>query len=339
MKLLMQALSGLQTPRPPVWLMRQAGRYLPEYKATRSTAGGFLDLCYTPDLAVEVTLQPIRRFGFDAAILFSDILVLPHALGRNVWFVEGEGPRLDPLPENTTLGEFDEAAFHAHLAPVYETVRRLRSELPAETALIGFAGAPWTVATYVVAGRGSTGQEAARGWAYRHPESFGALIDHLTTATIAYLRAQCDNGAEVVQIFDSWAASLAPLEFDRWTLEPIRKIAQALRETHPGVKIIGFPRGCGGQYMRFAQQAGVDGVGLDTTVAPEWARDHLQPHVCVQGNLDPLLMTIGGAPMLRAADHIVETLSGGGHIFNLGHGITPDADPRNVEALVRHIRG
>lgn len=339
-KALLRALRGDQPARPPIWLMRQAGRYLPEYKATRAKAGSFLDLCYNPDLATEVTLQPIRRFGFDAAILFADILLLPQALGQKLWFVEGEGPRLEPIHDAVGLERLAPVeAIHETLAPVYETVKRLSSALPSETALIGFAGAPWTVATYMVAGRGGLDQAPARKWLYADPAGFQKLIDLLTEATIAYLSRQIEAGAEVVKIFDSWAGALAPDQFQKFATEPARKITAAIKAAHPEVPVIGFPRCAGGGYAGFAKATGVDGVALDTSVPEEWARDVLQPESAVQGNLDPMLMITGGDALLRRTERLIEVLGQGPYIFNLGHGITPEADPANVETLVRAVRG
>lgn len=338
-KKLLSVLAGEAVSPPPVWLMRQAGRYLPEYRETRAKAGSFLDLCYTPELAEEVTLQPIRRFGFDAAILFADILLVPHALGVSLDFVEGEGPRLSPVREREALrrlrpvDEIDET-----LAPVYETVSRLSRSLPAETALIGFAGAPWTVATYMVAGRGTPDQGPARRWMYSDEDGFTALIDRIIEATIHYLDRQIAAGAEAVMLFDSWAGSLAPDMFARYSIEPARRIASALRERHPAVPFIGFPRGAGAMYAQFAAETGVQGIGLDAQVPLGWAREVL-PGVALQGNLDPMLMVVGGEPLVNRARAICETMAGAPHIFNLGHGITPDADPRNVDLLLRTIRG
>jgi uroporphyrinogen decarboxylase len=341
-KTILRALSRKPVERPPIWLMRQAGRYLPEYRATRAEAGSFLDLCYNPRLAAEVTLQPIRRYGFDAAILFADILLAPHALGRRLWFEEGEGPRLDPL---TTMAEVealaDDAALHRHLAPVYETVAILKAALPRETTLIGFAGAPWTVATYMIAGRGKDEQAGALALMRDRPETFAALMARLVDATAAYLIAQIDAGAEVVKLFDSWAEALADDEalFDRWIAAPARAIVERVRAERPGVPVIAFPRGAGALYERFARSVGAEGLAIDAAVPPEEARDRLQPLACVQGNLDPRLLVTGGEALDRAARRLVETLGGGPFIFNLGHGITPDADPAHVERLVRLVRG
>ncbi|HYN46086.1 MAG TPA: uroporphyrinogen decarboxylase [Allosphingosinicella sp.] len=339
-KRLLRALRGETLAVPPVWLMRQAGRYLPEYRAVRDRAGSFLDLCYNPDLAVEVTLQPIRRYGFDAAILFADILLVPHALGADLSFVEGEGPRLSTVTSAADLARLRPAeAIHDTLAPVYETVRRLRAELPAETALIGFAGAPWTVATYMVAGRGTPDQAPARGLMYRDPAVFQALIDRITEATIGYLLAQIEAGAEVVKLFDSWAGGLPGARFADYCIRPARHIVEALRAAAPEVPVIGFPRGAGGNYAAFVAETGVAGCALDTGVDPAWAAEVLQPRACVQGNLDPLLLVVGGDALVRATRDCVEAFAGGPHVFNLGHGITPDADPANVALMLRTIRG
>jgi uroporphyrinogen decarboxylase len=341
-KSLLRSLGGETVSPPPVWLMRQAGRYLPEYLATRAEAGSFLDLCYAPKLAAEVTLQPIRRYGFDAAILFADILLVPHALGRRLWFETGEGPRLDPL---TTLTESErlanDDALHAHMAPVYETVSILRDALPKETTLIGFAGAPWTVATYMIAGRGKDGQRAALQLIRDAPDVFGAVMTRLETATIAYLKGQITAGAEVVKLFDSWAAALTFDSglFDRWVVEPAARIVAALRRDHPDVPVVCFPRGAGEHYERFVRTVGAAGVAIDETVDAGWAARALQPLACVQGNLDSRHMVTGGAALDAAVDAVLEALGDGPFVFNLGHGITPDADPANVERLLKRIRG
>jgi uroporphyrinogen decarboxylase len=339
-KALLRTLRGKQLARPPIWLMRQAGRYLPEYRETRARAGSFLDLCYDPDLAAEVTLQPIRRFGFDAAILFADILLIPQALGQTLWFAEGEGPRLEPIDGAAGLRRLRPAeAIHETLEPVYETVRRLSAALPHETTLIGFAGAPWTVATYMVAGRGGLDQAPARKWLYADPAGFGRLIDLLTEATTAYLLRQIEAGAEVVKIFDSWAGALAPEPFRTYAVEPARRITATIKAKHPDVPVIGFPRGAGANYAGFARATGVDAVALDTSVPEEWARGVLQPESAVQGNLDPMLLITGGDALVRRAERLIEVLGGGPYIFNLGHGITPEADPAHVETLVRVVKG
>jgi uroporphyrinogen decarboxylase len=339
-KKLLRSLAGETQAVPPVWLMRQAGRYLPEYRATRAKAGGFLDLCYTPELAAEVTFQPIRRYGFDAAILFADILLLPQALGADLWFETGEGPRLSTV---TTEADFARLKgkddIHDRLAPVYETVRILAEGLPKETALIGFAGAPWTVATYMVAGRGTPDQGPAHALKAENRPLFERLIALLTEATVDYLSAQVEAGAEVVKIFDSWAGSLRGDDFDRYALEPARAITAALKARHPGLPVIAFPREAGERYVGFARATGADCVAVDNSVSADWAAEHVQKDGCVQGNLDPRLMVEGGARLVEETKRIVKAFSGGPHIFNLGHGITPEADPENVHLMLEAIRG
>lgn len=338
-KNMIRALRGESLNPPPLWLMRQAGRYLPEYREIRGNVSGFLELCYTPELAVEVTLQPIRRYGFDAAILFSDILVVPDALGQAVRFEEGEGPKLDRLRDVADLGAFAEAGFHEHLAPVYETVQRLSVELPSETTLIGFSGAPWTVATYMVEGGSSRDFAATRRWGLHDPKGFARLIDLVATATAAYLCRQVDEGAEVLQIFDSWAGVLSEGEFGKWVIEPTKKIVSTVRARHPGIPVIGFPRGAGILYERFVAETGVDAVSLDSTVPLDWAAEHLQDKVAVQGNLDPLLLLGGGAAMEHEIRRILDKLGGGPFVFNLGHGIIKETPPDNVARLVEIVRG
>ena len=339
-KSLLRVLGGEVLATPPVWLMRQAGRYLPEYRATRATAGGFLELCYSPDHAVEVTLQPIRRFGFDAAILFADILLLPQALGAKLWFETGEGPRLAPIVTRDDLERLNPVeAIHDTLAPIYETVRRLTAELPKETVLIGFAGAPWTVATYMIAGRGTPDQGPARRMMYDDRALFADLIDLLTLATIEYLARQIEAGAEVVKLFDSWAGALSGSTFEEFALKPAQKIARALKSRFPHVKVIGFPRGVGGGYEQFARTGDFDALALDSSVPARWARDVLQPDVAVQGNLDPMLLVTGGAQLRHEVERLQEILGKGRWIFNLGHGITPEANPRHVEELLNIIKG
>jgi uroporphyrinogen decarboxylase len=339
-KKLLRSLAGEVQAVPPVWLMRQAGRYLPEYRATRAKAGDFLKLCYTPELAAEVTFQPIRRYGFDAAILFADILLLPQALGADLWFEAGEGPRLSTVTTEADLARLRRPAdIHDTLAPVYETVRILAEGLPAETALIGFAGAPWTVATYMVAGRGTPDQGPAHALMARNPALFDRLIALLTEATVDYLSAQVEAGAEVVKLFDSWAGSLTGADFDRYALEPARTITAALKARHPGLPVIVFPREAGGRYVGFARATGADCVALDNSVSAEWAAEHVQKDGCVQGNLDPRLLVEGGPRLIEETKRIVRAFAGGPHIFNLGHGITPDADPDNVHRMLEAIRG
>lgn len=331
-------LAGTPTSPPPIWLMRQAGRYLPEYRATRARAGSFLQLCYNPALAAEVTLQPIRRYGFDAAILFSDILVVPDALGQQVRFVEGEGPRLDPIRDEAGLKQLDVAHTRDKFAIVHEIVARLRQDLPGETALIGFCGAPWTVATYMVGGEGSSDQAAARLMAYRSPETFRRLIGLLTEVSIEYLSGQVKAGADVLQIFDSWAGSLPDNEFARWVIDPTRSIVEALKARHPGVPIIGFPRGAGASTAEFVTATAVDGVSCDTAMPLCAVRELAELDVTVQGNLDPLLLAAGGSAMEERVKEILAAMKGRRHIFNLGHGIIPETPPENVARLVELVR-
>ncbi|MEX0971439.1 MAG: uroporphyrinogen decarboxylase [Paracoccaceae bacterium] len=339
-KSLLRVLNGEVLATPPVWLMRQAGRYLPEYRATRATAGGFLELCYSPDHAVEVTLQPIRRFGFDAAILFADILLLPQALGAELWFETGEGPRLKPVETREDFKRLNPVdAIHDTLSPIYETVRRLIAELPKETTLIGFAGAPWTVATYMIAGRGTPDQGPARRMMYNDRALFADLIELLTVATTEYLARQIEAGAEVVKLFDSWAGALSGSTFEDFSLKPMLKIARALKDRFPHVKVIGFPRGVGGGYVQFAESGAFDALALDSSVPAAWARDVLQPAVAVQGNLDPMLLITGGAQLRNEVERLKDILGKGRWIFNLGHGITPEAEPRHVEELLNIIKG
>ena len=339
-KTILRALAGETLPVPPVWMMRQAGRYLPEYRATRAEAGDFLSLCYAPDLAAEVTLQPIRRYGFDAAILFADILLLPQALGADLWFETGEGPRLSTI---TTPGELAKLkpveAIHDTLSPIYETVRILSRDLPKDTTLIGFAGAPWTVATYMVAGRGTPDQGPAHALKASDRATFQGLIDILTEGTIAYLSAQVEAGAEVIKLFDSWAGSLKGQDFDDFALAPARRIIAALKARHPGLPVIAFPREAGPRYEGFARATGADCVALDSSVSADWAAAHVQKDGCVQGNLDQRLLVTGGEDLVAETKRVVRAFSGGPHIFNLGHGITPDADPANVQRMIDAIRG
>jgi uroporphyrinogen decarboxylase len=325
--------------RPPVWLMRQAGRYLPEYRAVREKVGGFLDLCYSPKDAAEVTLQPIRRYGFDAAILFSDILVVPDALGQAVRFEQGEGPRLDPIEEPGDLSRLDLKAVNAKYSSIYESVERIREQLPDETALIGFCGAPFTVATYMIAGRGTPDQAPARIFAYAHPDDFQRLIDILVESSVEYLRGQIEAGAEAVQIFDSWASVLPEDEFEKWVLDPMLRIVRALRQYHPHIPIIGFPRAVGPLYERYARESGVDAIGCDTSLPLSYMREVLQPICAVQGNLDPILLQNGGSQLVERSKRIIASLAGGGHIFNLGHGILQHTPPENVARLMEVVRG
>jgi uroporphyrinogen decarboxylase len=339
-KTILRALAGETQAIPPIWMMRQAGRYLPEYRATRAQAGDFLSLCYNSELAAEVTLQPIRRYGFDAAILFADILLVPQALGADLWFVTGEGPRLSTI---TTQADFDKLGpadeIDAVLNPIYDTVRILSRELPKETTLIGFAGAPWTVATYMIAGRGTPDQGPAHALREENNPLFESLLARITQATILYLSAQIEAGAEVVKIFDSWAGSLKGDDFRKYALEPAREITAALKAKYPHIPVIGFPREAGDNYIGFAKATGVDCVALDNSVSPDWAARNVQVDGCVQGNLASYHMVSGGQPLIDETRAIVKAFSNGPHIFNLGHGITPDADPDNVKLMIDTVRG
>jgi uroporphyrinogen decarboxylase len=338
-KTILRALRGETLPTPPIWMMRQAGRYLPEYRATRAQAGDFLSLCYNSELAAEVTLQPIRRFGFDAAILFADILLLPQAMGADLWFENGEGPRLSTLTTPAGLAALKPAdAIHDHLAPVYETVRILARELPRETTLIGFAGAPWTVASYMIAGRGTPDQGPAHALKAADRATFAGLIDAITDATVEYLSMQVQAGAEVVKLFDSWAGSLKGQDFTDFAVQPAAKIIAALKARHPGLPIIAFPREAGNGYIGFAQATGADCVAIDNSVTPEWAAQNVQVSGCVQGNLSPTHMVTGGDDLVRETRRVVDAFRGGAHIFNLGHGITPDANPDNVALMIETVR-
>lgn len=340
-KKLVRALRGETQSVPPVWMMRQAGRYLPEYRATREKAGDFLSLCYNSDLATEVTLQPIRRYGFDAAILFADILLVPQALGADLWFVTGEGPRLSTVQSAADfkkLGSVDN--IDETLAPIYQTIRNLRESLPKETALIGFAGSPWTVATYMIAGRGTPDQAPALALMKEQPAVFDKLMDLITEATIAYLSRQIEAGAEVVKLFDSWASTLEGMYFAKYSIRPAAKIVSRLRERFPDVLVIGFPRGTTKEnYAAYAKHTEVNGLAIGGEMDAQWAVENLQPNVCVQGNLNQALLVEGGEMLVSETKRIVKTFSGGPHIFNLGHGITPDADPDNVSRMVEAVRG
>lgn len=334
-KPLLDVLGGRTLDPPPVWLMRQAGRYLPEYRAVRAKAGSFLDLCYNPELAAEVTLQPVRRFGFDAAILFADILLVPHALGVDVRFEEGEGPCLSPVSQKSALDglRFDER----RLAAVYETVRRVKQELPPKVALIGFAGASWTVATYMIAGRGTADQAHAKLLAYRDPDLVDALIDRLVHATANYLSAQVDAGAEVLQLFDTWAGGLAKPLFDRLVIAPTRRLVTEVKVRHPDVPIIGFPRGIGLRLPAYVENTGVDAVGIATGDDLRQLRA-LMPRVCVQGGLDPLALVAGGEALRTGVAGLLAAAKGHPYIFNLGHGILPETPPEHVAELVKLVR-
>ncbi|WP_341988133.1 uroporphyrinogen decarboxylase [Azorhizobium sp. AG788] len=334
----LNVLDGFPQDTPPLWMMRQAGRYLPEYREVRAKAGDFLTLCYTPELAAEVTLQPIRRFGFDAAIIFSDILVVPHAMGMNVRFEAGEGPRLDPITDRAGLEALRLLLDPAKVQPVYEAINKVSAQLSRETALIGFCGAPWTVATYMIAGRGTDDQGPARMMALRDPDLFQALIDRLVDASIAHLGAQIDAGADAVQIFDSWAGVLDPASFDRWCLRPLRRIVTALRASHRNARIIAFPKGASLEAMERLAHLPLNGIGLDWTVDRTAARERLVDKVAVQGNLDPLRLIAGGAQLEEEILSIRNDFEGTRHIFNLGHGIKPETPLAHVEKLVEKVR-
>lgn len=340
-KRLLQALRRQHTDRPPFWFMRQAGRYLPEYQRLRAREPDFLRFCYTPELAVEATLQPIRRYAPDAAILFSDILVVPDALGQPVHFIEGKGPVLHPLAGAAEVRALEPLRLEDHLAPVFAAVRGIASALPENVSLIGFAGAPWTLALYMVEGAGGTEGGLAREWAYRDPKSFRALINVLVEATLIYLDRQIAAGAEVVQLFDSWAGLLAAEEFRRWVTAPTVEIVGRLRDKHPNVPIIGFPRGAGVLYREYARATGVDAVGIDASVPIDWAKAELQPVCTVQGNLDNYLLKVGGAALDEATRQVLRGLGEGPFVFNLGHGVLPETPPEHaarVGELVRHFR-
>jgi uroporphyrinogen decarboxylase len=334
---LLTVLNGGNPGILPIWLMRQAGRYLPEYRALRADKGGFLELVYDSDAAAEVTLQPIRRFGFDGAILFSDILIVPYALGQDLRFEAGEGPRLSPPLVDHAL-----AALHAvpeRLEAVYRTVDKVKRALPPETTFLGFAGSPWTVATYMIAGQGSKEQAAARRYAYRDPVAFREIIDAVVAMTVDYLSGQVAAGVEAVQLFDSWAGSLSPAQFEEWVIAPNAAIVSAFKARHPDVPVIGFPKGAGGKLGAYARGVGADAIGLDETVDPAWANRELPAGLPVQGNLDPLALIAGGPALEAAVSRIVSALKGRPHIFNLGHGILPDTPIAHVEQLLRLVRG
>lgn len=333
------ALAGISQKVPPLWLMRQAGRYLPEYRAIRSQAKSFLDFCYTPDWAIEVTLQPIRRFGFDASIIFSDILTIPDALQRNVRFLEGEGPHMDPLEDPAIIATLRSSYRPEVLLPVYEAIRGVRAALPRETALLGFCGAPWTVATYMIAGKGTKEQAPARLFAYRYPVEFQDLLDLLVEISAAHLIAQIDAGADTVQIFDSWASVLPAAEFDRWCVAPVRALVEKVRGARPSARIIGFPRGATTEgLVRFVRETKIDGLSLDTACDLTSVAG-LPDMPTLQGNLDPLALVAGGDGLDRSIDHILSVADGRPYIFNLGHGILPETPIPHVERLIRRIRG
>ena len=338
-KPLLAALAGERSPTPPIWLMRQAGRYLPEYRSIRARAASFLEFCYTPALAVEATLQPIRRFGFDAAILFSDILVLPDALGQRVAFEAGEGPKLDPIADEKGFARLGDVPDWTRLAPVFETLDRLRSALAAEVALIGFCGAPWTVASYMIAGEGTAEQAPARLFAYRRPRLFSLLIERLVDASAEYLSRQAAAGAEVLQIFDSWAGVLPPAEFERWCVAPVAALVAKVQAKAPGTPIIVFPRGAGSQLAKFADMPGIAAIGLDTAIEPSAAAQSLPARLALQGNLDPLALVAGGRALDEGVDRTLAGFRTRAHIFNLGHGVAPDTPVEHVDHLIARVRG
>jgi uroporphyrinogen decarboxylase len=338
-KPLLRALAGETLARPPWWLMRQAGRYLPEYRVIRAKAQDFVELCLTPALAAELTMQPVRRYGMDAAILFSDIPLLPHALGQGLTYREGEGPVLEPIENHAGIARLDLRRVVPRLEPVFDAVHRVATALGPETTLIGFAGAPWTLATYMVEGGASKDFRRVKSWAYRDSEGFVALIDLLVEGTVDFLGAQMEAGAEVVQLFDSWAGILPEPAFEQWVVEPTSRIVAALKRRFPHHPVIGFPRGAGLLYEQYITKTGVDGVGVDTTMPAGYARDHLQRLATVQGNLDPVLLIAGGTALETAVNELLRTLGGGPFVFNLGHGVLPETPPENVAALARLLAG
>jgi uroporphyrinogen decarboxylase len=335
-KSLLTVLRGKKSEKTPIWLMRQAGRYLPEYRALRADKGGFLNLVYDSDAAAEITLQPIRRFGFDGAILFSDILIVPYALGQDLRFEAGEGPRLSPPLMDAALAGL--RAVPERLEPIYRTVEKVKAALPSETTFLGFAGSAWTVATYMVAGQGSKEQAEARRYAYRDPGAFAEIIDAIAEMTVDYLSGQVEAGVEAVQLFDSWAGSLSPAQFERWVIAPNAAIVSAFKARHPDVPVIGFPKGAGGKLAAYARETGVDAIGLDETVDPAWAAANLPPELPVQGNLDPLALIAGGEALESAVQRIISAFEGRPHVFNLGHGILQDTPIAHVEQLLRLVR-
>ncbi|HWH18848.1 MAG TPA: uroporphyrinogen decarboxylase [Allosphingosinicella sp.] len=335
-KPLLTVLNGGKADILPIWLMRQAGRYLPEYRALRQSKGGFLDLVYDPEAAAEVTLQPIRRFGFDGAILFSDILIVPHALGQDLRFEAGEGPRLSPPLVDASLNRLE--AVPERLEAVYRTVEKVAEALPPQTTFLGFAGSPWTVATYMVAGQGSREQAEARRMAYNDPQGFGAIIDAVSEMTVDYLSGQVKAGVEAVQLFDSWSGSLSPSQFEQWVIAPTVRIVSEFKSRHADVPVIGFPKGAGGKLIAYARETGVDAVGLDETVDPRWAAAELPGELPIQGNLDPLALIAGGGALEKAVEDIVSAFEGRPHIFNLGHGILQDTPIAHVEQLLKLVR-
>lgn len=334
--LLLNTLRGENSSKRPIWLMRQAGRYLPEYRELRARKGGFLALVYDTDAAAEITLQPIRRFGFDGAILFSDILIVPYAMGQDLEFLAGEGPKLSPRLVDHALNGLQ--AVPERLSPIYETVRKVRASLPVDKTMLGFAGSPWTVATYMVAGEGSRDHHDTRAMAYRDPGAFAAIIDAIVRVTVEYLCGQIEAGAEAVQLFDSWAGSLAPAQFERWVIAPTAAIVAAVKARHPEVPIIGFPKGAGEKLAAYARETGVDAVGVDETIDPLWAAAALPEAMPVQGNLDPLLLLAGGNDLDEQARRVLDAFAGRPHLFNLGHGIGQHTPIANVERLLATVR-
>lgn len=336
-KPLLTVLKGRKAEKTPIWLMRQAGRYLPEYRALRAEKGGFLELVYDAEAAAEITLQPIRRFGFDGAILFSDILIVPYALGQDLRFEAGEGPRLSPPLFDAALASLE--AVPGRLEPIYGTVDKVKAALPTNVTLLGFAGSPWTVATYMVAGQGSREQAEVRRYAYRDPQGFQAIIDAIAAMTVDYLSGQVGAGVEAVQLFDSWAGSLSPAQFEQWVIAPTAWIVASFKARHPDVPVIGFPKGAGGKLAAYARETGVDAIGLDETVDPAWAARALPEGLPVQGNLDPLALIAGGDALESAVARIISALDGRPHVFNLGHGILQDTPIAHVEHLLKLVRG
>lgn len=335
-KILLQTLLGKKSDQTPVWLMRQAGRYLPEYRELRAKKGGFLELCYDADSAAEVTLQPIRRFGFDGAILFSDILIVPHAMGQKLWFETGEGPRLAPRLLDASLSSLEAAP--EHFEAIYATVRSVAAQLDDKTTFMGFAGSPWTIATYMVNGQGSKDQAATRRFAYRDEAAFGELIAAIVDNTVTYLLGQIEAGVDAVQLFDSWAGSLSPAQFEKWVIAPNAEIIARLKAVHPDFPIIGFPKGAGAKLVAYARETGADAIGLDETVDPVWAHDNLPASLPLQGNLDPLALITGGTALEQSVRHILQVFEDRPHIFNLGHGILPDTPIEHVEKLLTLVR-
>lgn len=336
--LFLNTLAGYKTRRPPFWFMRQAGRYLPEYRALRQKTEGFLSLCLDSKLACEVTLQPMSRFEPDAAILFSDILIVPYGLGVEVDFVEGKGPILDAIADNSDIKRLKPEQHKARIEATYETVSLCRDRLSQNKALIGFAGSPWTVVTYMVEGGASKNYAKVKSWAYKDEQSFKSLINIVTAATIDHLSAQIDHGVDAVKLFDSWAGVLSPTQFAKWVIKPTKDIVEALNLKYPTVKVIGFPKGAGHQYIDYVEKTGLDAVALDTSIVPSWAAKKLEKKVVIQGNLDPITLLVGGEPMLKEAAAIIESMKERPHIFNLGHGVLPETPPENVEYLASFLR-